>query len=42
MTDGVGDCALAPQKANLFDMEQKSADLKTPEEVAAKITELVQ
>ena len=42
LTDGVGECALAPHKANLFDMEQKSADLKTAEEVAKKITELVQ
>ena len=42
LTDGVGECALAPHKANLFDMGQKSANLKAAEEVAAKITELVQ
>jgi maleamate amidohydrolase len=38
VTDGVGDRAMAPHEANLFDMEQKYADLMTAEEVAAKIT----
>ena len=42
VTDGVGDRAMAPHEANLFDMEQKYADLMTAEEVAAKITELAQ
>ncbi|MEE2760147.1 MAG: isochorismatase family protein [Pseudomonadota bacterium] len=42
VTDGVGDRALAPHEANLFDMEQKYADLMTAEEVATKITESVQ
>ncbi len=39
VTDGVGDRAMAPHEANLFDMEQKYADLMTAEEVATKITE---
>lgn len=42
VTDGVGDRAMAPHEANLFDMEQKYADLMTAEEAAAKITELAQ
>ena len=42
VTDGVGDRAMAPHEANLFDMEQKYADLMTAEEVSAKLTELAQ
>lgn len=42
VTDGVGDRAIAPHEANLFDMEQKYADLMTAEEVASKIIELAQ
>ncbi|MEM9222447.1 MAG: isochorismatase family protein [Pseudomonadota bacterium] len=33
-TDCVGDRALAPHRANLFDMEQKYADLMTQEEIS--------
>ena len=42
VTDGVGDRAMAPHEANLFDMEQKYADLMTAEEVASKISQLAQ
>jgi len=42
VSDGVGDRAMAPHEANLFDMEQKYADLMTAEAVAAKITDLAQ
>ena len=42
VTDAVGDRAMAPHEANLFDMEQKYADLMTAEEVASKITQRVQ
>ena len=42
VTDGVGDRAMAPHEANLFDMEQINADLMTAEEVASNITRLVQ
>ena len=38
VTDCVGDRALAPHDANLFDMEQKYADLMTSEEVMAKLS----
>lgn len=37
VTDCVGDRALAPHEANLFDMGQKYADLMTCEEVIAKL-----
>ena len=37
VTDCVGDRAIAPHEANLFDMKQKYADLMTSEEVMAKI-----
>ena len=37
VTDCVGDRALAPHDANLFDLEQKYADLKTSDEVIEKI-----
>lgn len=36
-TDCVGDRALAPHEANLFDMGQKYADLMTSEEIVAHI-----
>ena len=38
-TDGVGDRALGPHEANLFDMGQKYADLMTCEEIALQIRE---
>ena len=38
VTDCVGDRAIAPHDANLFDMEQKYADLMTSEEVIAKLS----
>ena len=38
VTDCVGDRAIAPHDANLFDMEQKYADLMTSEEVIAKFS----
>ena len=38
VTDCVGDRAIAPHDANLFDMEQKYAELMTSEEVIAKLT----
>ena len=37
VTDCVGGRAIAPHEANLFDMEQKYADLMTSEEVMTKI-----
>ena len=37
VTDCVGDRAIAPHEANLFDMEQKYADLMTADEVIAKL-----
>jgi maleamate amidohydrolase len=37
-TDGVGDRAIAPHEANLFDMGQKYADLMTADEVATRLT----
>jgi maleamate amidohydrolase len=38
--DGVGDRALAPHEANLFDMEQKYADLMTCDELIAYFEKL--
>ncbi len=35
--DGVGDRALGPHEANLFDMEQKYADLLTTDEIVAHL-----
>ena len=40
-TDCVGDRALAPHEANLFDMEQKYADLMTSSEIVAILHERV-
>ena len=40
-SDCVGDRALGPHEANLFDMEQKYADLMTSEEVIAVLYERV-
>ena len=37
VTDCVGDRAIAPHEANLFDMEQKYADLMTCAEVVRKL-----
>jgi maleamate amidohydrolase len=37
VSDGVGDRALAPHEANLFDMRQKYADLHTADEVIAHL-----
>ena len=37
VTDGVGDRALGPHEANLFDMGQKYADLLTTAEVIARL-----
>lgn len=37
VSDCVGDRAIAPHDANLFDMEQKYADLMTGNEVAARL-----
>lgn len=37
VTDGVGDRALGPHEANLFDMEQKYADLMTADEVITRL-----
>ncbi|MCZ6590674.1 MAG: isochorismatase family protein, partial [Alphaproteobacteria bacterium] len=37
VSDCVGDRALGPHEANLFDMEQKYADLMTAAEVAAAL-----
>ena len=39
VTDCVGDRAIAPHDANLFDMEQKYADLMTSEEVISKLSQ---
>lgn len=36
-SDCVGDRALAPHKANLFDMEQKNADLMTEREISERL-----
>ncbi|MGE3245234.1 MAG: isochorismatase family protein [Beijerinckiaceae bacterium] len=36
--DAVGDRAIGPHEANLFDMEQKYADLHTTEEVIARLS----
>ena len=38
-SDGVGDRAMGPHEANLFDMGQKYADLHTCEEIAALLRE---
>ena len=40
-TDCVGDRAIAPHEANLFDMEQKYADLMTSSEIVAVLYERV-
>ncbi len=40
-TDGVGDRALGPHEANLFDMGQKYADLMTCAEIAVRIRQAV-
>jgi len=40
VSDCVGDRAIAPHQANLFDMEQKCADLMTAEELAARLSSL--
>ena len=40
-TDCVGDRALGPHEANLFDMEQKYADLMTSSEISAVLNERV-
>ena len=40
-TDCVGDRALGPHEANLFDMEQKYADLMTSSEIIAVLNERV-
>ena len=40
-TDCVGDRALGPHEANLFDMEQKYADLMTSSEIIAVLNEIV-
>jgi maleamate amidohydrolase len=37
VTDGVGDRAMGPHEANLFDMEQKYADLMTVDQVIAHL-----
>ena len=39
-TDCVGDRALGPHEANLFDMEQKYADLMTSSEIVAVLHEI--
>jgi maleamate amidohydrolase len=39
-TDCVGDRALGPHEANLFDMEQKYADLMTSSEIIAVLHEI--
>jgi maleamate amidohydrolase len=38
VTDCVGDRAIGPHEANLFDMGQKYADLMTADEVMAEIS----
>jgi maleamate amidohydrolase len=40
VTDCVGDRAIAPHEANLFDMEQKYADLMTSEQAIARLQAL--
>jgi maleamate amidohydrolase len=40
VTDGVGDRAVGPHEANLFDMGQKYADLMTTDEVIAALERL--
>jgi maleamate amidohydrolase len=42
VSDGVGDRAIAPHEANLFDMEQKYADLMTCDEVIARLPSAAQ
>ncbi len=37
VSDGVGDRAIGPHEANLFDMRQKYADLHTADEVIARL-----
>ncbi len=37
VTDGVGDRAIGPHEANLFDMGQKYADLMSSDEVMAAL-----
>jgi len=39
VTDCVGDRALGPHEANLFDMQQKYADLYSSDEVISKLKE---
>ena len=39
VTDCVGDRAIGPHEANLFDMQQKYADLYSSEEVISKLKE---
>ncbi|MEM9682164.1 MAG: isochorismatase family protein [Pseudomonadota bacterium] len=39
VTDCVGDRAMGPHRANLFDMHEKYADLMTGEEVAARLAD---
>ena len=40
VSDCVGDRAIAPHEANLFDMEQKCADLMTSAELVKRISSL--
>jgi maleamate amidohydrolase len=40
VADCVGDRAIAPHEANLFDMEQKYADLMTSEQAIARLQAL--
>lgn len=42
VSDCVGDRAMAPHEANLFDMEQKYADLLTCDEVVARLQSMPQ
>jgi maleamate amidohydrolase len=42
VTDCVGDRAIAPHEANLFDMGQKYADLMTTAEVIDRLTSTMQ
>lgn len=42
VSDCVGDRAIAPHEANLFDMEQKYADLMTCDEVIARLQSMTQ
>ena len=39
VTDCVGDRAIGPHEANLFDMQQKYADLYSADEVISKLKE---